>query len=31
VIGEDEAGDLEDHLVSWVNRLPPGGRRKRRS
>jgi hypothetical protein len=31
VIGEDEAGDLEDHLVGWVNRLPPGGRRKRRA
>lgn len=28
VIAEDRVGDIEDHIVSWIDRLPPAARKK---
>lgn len=30
VIGEDTAGELEDHIVGWVNRVPVRAKRRNR-
>jgi uncharacterized cysteine cluster protein YcgN (CxxCxxCC family) len=29
VIAEDQAGELEDHIVRWVTRLPAAARKRR--
>ena len=30
VISEDDAGDLEDHVVEWVDTIPPQAKKKPR-
>ena len=30
IISEDDAGDLEDHVVEWVDTIPPQAKKKPR-
>ena len=30
VISEDDAGDLEDHVVEWVDTIPPQAKKRPR-